>query len=247
MLRRSGLCNAGRCASSLWPLLIVLPGHALHLLWHVQTHIHRWENKVSSLLLWWLALYAIMKVHQTLGGKNLFTPLFLIYLMVFLKCNIFCPIYCSPTLIICCVWQIKDLKCSSCLRTCDYKLLYYFFFLAVFVLLCTFSLSCEPNRGQNVESFLLSKMTSGCGGSTVLTPEGWSRTIHFSTTQQEEKLHHTVAQFCLIRKLFSDVLTASTSDIKNGIVKCSSPHPSPPPPISDIWLLSFPRKGANYF
>lgn len=152
VLRRSGLCNAGRCASSLWPLLIVLPGHALHLLWHVQTHIRRWENEVSSLLLWWLALYAIMKVHQTLGWKNLFTPLFLIYLMVFLKCNIFCPIYCSPTLIICCVWQIKELLVLFTDMRLQASLL--IFFLAVLVLLCTFSLSCEPNRGQNVESFL---------------------------------------------------------------------------------------------
>ncbi len=43
LLHRSGLCYAGCCASSLWSVLLILPCPALYLLWHVQTHIHRWE------------------------------------------------------------------------------------------------------------------------------------------------------------------------------------------------------------
>lgn len=47
LLRRSGLCNAGCCASSLWPVLLILPGHALHLLWYIQTHIRRWAMNLK--------------------------------------------------------------------------------------------------------------------------------------------------------------------------------------------------------
>lgn len=50
LLRRSGLCNAGCCASSLWPVLLILPGHALHLLWYIQTHIHRWAMNLKHLV-----------------------------------------------------------------------------------------------------------------------------------------------------------------------------------------------------
>ncbi|CAF93401.1 unnamed protein product, partial [Tetraodon nigroviridis] len=38
---KPGLCDAGCCASSLWPVLFILPSHALYLLWYIQTYIHR--------------------------------------------------------------------------------------------------------------------------------------------------------------------------------------------------------------
>lgn len=41
LLHRSRLCNVSCCASSLWPVLLIVPSNALHLLRDVQTHIHR--------------------------------------------------------------------------------------------------------------------------------------------------------------------------------------------------------------
>lgn len=46
LLHRTSLRYAGCGASCLWSVLLLLPGPAVHLLWHVQTHISRWESRL---------------------------------------------------------------------------------------------------------------------------------------------------------------------------------------------------------
>lgn len=65
LLHRSSLCNAGCCASSLWSVLLILPRPALHLLWHVQTHIRRWEIHTKFLV---EALPLVLKSPPTICG-----------------------------------------------------------------------------------------------------------------------------------------------------------------------------------
>lgn len=48
LLHRTSLRYAGCGASCLWSVLLLLPGPAVHLLWHVQTHISRWEIRLCS-------------------------------------------------------------------------------------------------------------------------------------------------------------------------------------------------------
>lgn len=52
LLHRTSLRYAGCCASSLWSVLLLLPSPAVHLLWHVQTHISRWESRLKDSLFW---------------------------------------------------------------------------------------------------------------------------------------------------------------------------------------------------